>query len=147
MLSAVLLRHMIRSLLGVVAPFAVLTGLLFGWAHAFGLVVGAALIGTSVGGLVYIVGRITDPTEPSTRKSALSLVLMLKMAAVGAVLWLCLGRWGVSPLGILFGIALGLLASLLGVSSGAASAEGKRAMDATEARIREELGDSDEESR
>ena len=147
MLSQVLLRHMARALIMIVAPAAVLMAILFGFHHAFGLLVGSALIGVSVGGLVFIVGRLLDPTEETSRKSLFTLALVVKMTSVAGVLWLCMARWGVSGLGILFGIGLGLFAIQVGLIRGSSSDEGKRAMDESEARIREELGDSDEESR
>ncbi len=147
MLNDVLLRHMIRSLVWLVGPAAILMGLIFGWDHAFGLVVGAAIIGLSVGGLVFIVGRLLDPTEASGRKTGFTILLMLKMTTVAALLWLSMSRWGVSGFGILFGIGVGLVAIQMGLVQGADSVEGKRAIEETEARIREEFGDSDDESR
>ena len=131
----------------LVAPAAILMGLIFGWSHAFGLVVGASLISLSVGGLVFIVGRLLDPTEGSGRKGVFTFVLILKMTVVAGLLWLSMNRWGISGLGILFGIGVGLVAVQMGLVQGAGSAEGKRAIEETEARIREELGDSDDESR
>lgn len=147
MLSQVLLRHMLRALLFFVGPAALLMGLVFGWDHAFGLIVGAGLIGLSVGGLVFIVGRLLDPTEPGGRKTAFTVLLVLKMTVVAVLLWLSMSRWGISGLGILFGIGVGLVAIQVGLVRGADSAEGKRAIDETETRIREELEDSEDESR
>ena len=138
---------MLRNLLLVVGPAVLLMGLFVGWSHAFGLVVGAGLITLSVGGLVFIVGRLLDPTEDSGRKGAFTFVLIIKMVTVAGLLWLCMARWGISGFGILFGIGVGLVAIQMGLIQGAGSAEGKRAIDETEARIREELGDSDDESR
>ena len=147
MLNQVLLLHMVRTLVLLVGPASILMGLIFGWDHAFGLVVGAGLIGLSVGGLVFIVGRLLDPTEPSERKAGLTLLLLIKTTFVAGLLWLCMTRWAVSGFGILFGIGVGLVGIQIGLIRGAASDEGKRAIDETEARIREEFGDSDDESR
>ena len=146
MLSQVLLKHMAGALVVVSAPAAIMMGLIFGWDHAWGLIVGAGLIGLSVGGLVYIVGRLLDPTELKSRKTGFTFLLMLKLTFVAGLLWLCMNKWGVSGFGILFGIGVGLVGIQTGLIRGAASDEGKRAIDETEARIREEFGDTDEES-
>ncbi|MEM7676002.1 MAG: hypothetical protein AAF449_08365 [Myxococcota bacterium] len=146
-LSEVLLRHIVRSVAMIAVPGFFLLGLLAGWSHGFGLLFGAVLITTSIGGLVYIVGRLLDPSAPGGVKTVLTIALVLKLTFVAGLLWLGMARWGVSGLGIVFGLGGGLAGVMVGLIQGAASVDGKRAIDETEARIREEMGDSDDESR
>ncbi|MEO1334702.1 MAG: hypothetical protein AAFV29_03625 [Myxococcota bacterium] len=146
-MSEVLLRYIVRSVALIALPGFVLLGLIAGWAHAFGLLFGAVLITVSVGGLIYIVSRLLDPTASGQLKAVLGFALLLKVTFVAGVLWLGMSTWGISVLGIVFGLGSGLAGIMVGLVVGAASAEGKRAIDEAEARIREEMGDSDDESR
>ncbi len=146
MLSQILIRHIVRWIAMLALLAAVLTSAVFGWSSAVGVLVGAALIGVSCIGLVLIVGRLLDPTRSTVQKATVAILLVAKMTVIGGVLYLCLVRWGVSPLGLVLGIGTGLVAIQTGLVRGSASDEGKRAIEETEARIREELGDSNDES-
>jgi hypothetical protein len=124
---------------------AIVALLVLGGDAAIGVIIGGVLsLGDGLA-IVWLAGELLDPSR-KTNKAALLIVLLLKLAVVGALLWASLAVWGISGLGVIIGLAAGLGALVFGVNRGSSSAAGRRAMEEAEARIREELGDNEADS-
>ena len=143
-MTGVLLRFGAKTC-AVAVGLAFLVGFIaLGESGAVATAFGGALTALNFLGLVYVIGRLLDARVTSRRKLALSLALLCKMAVVGILLWLGLTRFGLDPLGLVIGIGAAILGFTLGLARGSASPEGKSAMAAEEARLREEGTDGDE---
>ncbi|MBK6689743.1 MAG: hypothetical protein IPG45_35080 [Deltaproteobacteria bacterium] len=144
MLTRVLLRYGLSTAALVLALAGAIVFFAFGEAHVLGVLVGGALVVLDGAGLVYLVGRLMDQDTSVAKKSVFTLILVVKLAVVGGLLWWSLQRF--SGLGILIGIAVGLTGLIVGLSRGSTSKEGLAAMDQEAARIREETEDNGSDS-
>lgn len=61
----------------------------------------------------------------SGQRAAMSLLLVLKLAAVGAVCWALIVNWGTHPVGFLVGVSAFVLGTLIGSSHDQPMAEEK----------------------
>lgn len=144
MLTRVLLRYGLSTAALVLIAAAAIVYFAFGEGHVLGVLVGGALVVLDGAGLVYLVGRLMDQDTSVAKKSVFTLILVVKLAVVGGLLWWSLQHF--SGLGILIGIGVGLTGLIVGLSRGSTSAEGRAAMDLEEARIREETKDNGSDS-
>lgn len=144
MLTQVLLRYFLRFAVGFIGVATVVTYLALGGRPAVGALAGGTLMIVSGFGLVYGVGRLLDPTVGSTTKTGLILILLFKLTLMAALLWLFLSVLGVDGLGLLIGMGAGLMGLVIGLNLGSTSAEGLRAMEEAQARIAQEMGDSED---
>lgn len=144
MLSNILLIHVLRIAGAVLGVVAIAVGLVFGADVALAVAVGGALMVLDGVGLVYLVGRLLDPTVPGGTKGLFTLVLIGKLTIVAGLLWACLSVWAVHQLGLLMGMGIGLMLLVLGVSRGSTSEAAQAAMREEEARIAQEMGDNEE---
>ena len=147
MLSSVLLKHVFRLAAVLIGLAAIAAAGLFGWPAAVAVVVGGLIMVLDGAALVYLVGRLMDPTLPGAKKGIFTLILVLKLAIVAGILWTALTYLGSDGVGILLGLGAGLVALVLGVNQGSASAEGEEAIRDAEAKIAEEMGDNETEMR
>jgi hypothetical protein len=147
MLTRVLIIHVLKVSAVLLSLAALVVGLVFGAEHALGVVVGGAILLLDGGGLVYLVGRLLDPTMATSMKGGFTLLLIAKLTFVAGLLYWVLIGVGVSGLGVLLGIGAGLIGLVVGVTQGSASPEGKAAIADAEAKIREEMGDNAADSR
>jgi hypothetical protein len=143
----VLIAHVLKAAGLALGLAAAIAGLVLGADTALGVLAGGFLILLDGGGLVYLVGRLLDPTVSARSKGLFTALLIAKLTLVAGLLWWMLTDAGLSGLGVLLGIGAGLLGLITGVSQGSGSPEGQAAIAAAEARIREEMGDNAPESR
>lgn len=144
MLTRVLLRYGLSTAALVLIAAAAIVYFAFGEGHVLGVLIGGALVVLDGAGLVYLVGRLMDQDTSVAKKSVFTLILVVKLAVVGGLLWWSLQQF--SGLGILIGIGAGLTGLIVGLSRGSTSAEGQAAMEQEEARIREETKDNGADS-
>jgi hypothetical protein len=146
-LTQVLLRYVAKTSLLVVGIAAIFTWLFFGLDVAVGTVVGSAVSIGDAAGMIYLVGELLGPSQGGPRKAFLSLLLVVKLAVVGGLLWIAFDRFGVSGLGLVLGIGIGLTATVIGVSRGSASKAGQQAIARAESIIAKEMEDSRDQTR
>jgi hypothetical protein len=146
-LSQVLLRYVFRASLFVVGIAAVLAALAIGLDAAMGLVVGAVLSIGDAAAMIFIVGELLAPSGGGARKAFLGALLAAKLVVVGALLWISYDKFGVSGLGLVLGIGVGLTATIIGVARGSASSAGQEAIARAESAIAKEMEDSRNQTR
>ncbi len=146
-LTQVILRHVLKVALIVVSSAFALTWLLLGFEVAVGTLIGAMLSIGDASGMIYLVGDLMRPGRPAARKVVMTVVLVLKLTVVGALLWVAVDRYGVSGLGLVLGIGVGLVATVVGASRGSASKAGQDAIARAEALIAKEMEDSGPQTR
>lgn len=147
MYTRVLLASVFRAALWLIGLAVLIAYFGLSPRHAFGVLIGGVLFLVDGGGLVYLVGRLMDSGVSTSRKSALTLALVVKFVAVAALVYLSLFVWGVSGEGLLIGLGVGLASLVLGLTWGSSSPAGREAMAEAEAKIREEMGDNEDQSR
>lgn len=146
MLSQVLIRHTLRTLVIVLLASAVIAFLYGGWSLAQAIIWGGSLVGASGMIQMWLVGYLFDPSSGTPQKIVAGLFLTFKLLIVCVVLWWLLSR-GPDVLGVMVGMLVGLMAVVIGASQGAASPEGQAAMNEAEKKIEEKLEDTDSEKR
>jgi len=146
-LSQVLLRYVFKASLIVVGIASVLTALAFGFDALIGMVVGAVVSIGDAAAMIFIVGELLSPSGSAARKGLLALLFAAKLVVVGGLLWISYDRFGVSGLGLLLGIGVGLTATIIGVARGSASSAGQEAMARAESAIAKEIEDSRNQTR
>lgn len=127
--------------LGVLAG-TLISWLFFGESHGLGALLGGGVAGLDFLGLVLLVVRLLDPMMPTKSKAKLLVIIVLKLGAVGLLLFFVVTRMPVEPLGVILGVAGALGGFTLGITQAVSSAEGQAAMAEQERRIREEMGDA-----
>lgn len=151
MLTNVLLRHVVKTALVLLLPAFAVAWLALGGHAAFGLLIGAAVSVGDALGLIYLVGRMLEPGQSGPKKGIFALILVLKLVIVGGILYAAVLKLGVSQIGLVFGIGIGLTATVVGANRGSTSREGQAAMARAEAEIAQEqgqeMGDNADESR
>lgn len=147
MLTHVLLRYVLKTTLVVVPLAFAVTWIVLGLEAAIGLAVGAALSVGDAAGMIYLVGEVMSPSQPGSRKAVFTLLLVVKLTVVAALLWVAFARYGVSGLGLVLGIGVGLIATVAGASRGSASKAGQQAIARAEAGIAKEMEDSGDQTR
>jgi len=146
-LTNVLLAHVAKASLMVVLPATALVWLLFGDSAAIGLLGGALITIGDMTAMIYLFGELLNAARSRERKVFLSILIVLKLTVVGGLLWLALSRLDLSPLGVVLGIGVGLLATVIGASWGSASRAGQEAIAQAEADIAKEMEDSGDQTR
>jgi hypothetical protein len=146
-LTQVLLRYVLKASLIIVGISALFVGIFFGLDAAIGTIVGAALSIGDAAAMIYLIGELLSPARFGTRKVVLTAILVLKLAVVGGLLWLAVDRFGVSGLGLVLGIGIGLTATVIGASRGSASQAGQQAIARAESMIAKEMEDSGNQTR
>lgn len=147
MLTGILLRYFVRCALVLIGAVVAGTWVALGGPAAVGAVAGGSLMLLSGFSLVYGVGKLLDPTVANTTKTGLVLLLLVKLTFVAGLLWVFLSVFGLDGLGLLLGMGAGLVGLVIGLNLGSTSAEGLRAMEEAQARIAEEMEDSEDRSR
>jgi hypothetical protein len=142
-LTEVLLRHVLRTSLIAIAVASILAWLIAGIDTAVGLAVAAGLAVADAAGMIYLVGQILRPGAGS-RKAIFGLLLIVKLAVVGALLWVAVNRLALDGLGVVLGIAVGLVGTVVGANQGSTSKEGQDAIARAEAEIQETEDNSSE---
>ena len=97
--------------------------------------------------MVYLFSELLRASQSKERKILLAILIGAKLVVVGGLLWLALTKLSVSPLGIVLGIGVGLVATVVGVSWGSASRAGQEAIARAEAEIAKEMEDSGDQTR
>lgn len=140
-MTPVLIRYGGRATgLGVLAG-TLISWLFFGESHGLGALLGGTVAGLDFLGLIILVVRLLDPLMPTRSKAKLLIIIVLKLAVVGLLLFVVVTRLPVEPLGVILGVAGALGGFTLGITQAVSSAEGQAAMAEQERRIREEMGD------
>lgn len=126
MMTRVLLRYLLifDVIFGTVCVAA---AAYFGTGVALAAAVGVLLAALSTAGLVFLIGWLLDPLRPARSKAAAGAALILKLLAVVGVAWLLLAR-GLSPLGLVAGVAAATFGMMLGLNLATQSAAGQAAM-------------------
>jgi hypothetical protein len=146
-LTNVLLAHVAKASLMVVLPAALLVWLLLGANAAVGLIGGALITVGDMTAMIYLFGDLLRPSTTKQRKVLVAVLISAKLVVVGAVLWLALSRFGLSPLGVVLGIGAGLIATVAGASWGSSSRAGQEAIARAERDIAKEMEDSGNQTR
>jgi hypothetical protein len=146
-LTNVLLAHVAKASAMVVLPAAVLAWLLLGADAAIGLTGGAFITIADMTAMIFLFGELLRSGPSRERKILYTILIVLKLVVVGALLWLALSRFGLSPLGVVLGIGVGLLATVIGASWGSSSRAGQEAIAKAEADIAKEMEDSSNQVR
>lgn len=151
MLTNVLLSHVVKTALVLVLPAFAVAWLALGPDAAVGLLVGAAVSGGDALGLIYLVGRMMEPNQSAPKKGIFALILVVKLVIVAGILYAAVLKLGVSQIGLVIGIGVGLTATVIGANRGSTSKAGQEAIARAEAEIArqqaQEMGDNADESR
>ena len=146
-LTNVLLSHVVKASAMVVLPAALIVWLFLGANAAVGLIGGAVITIGDMTAMIYLFGDILRPNITRERKILLAVLIGVKLVVVAAILWLALSELGLSPLGVVLGIGVGLLATIIGASWGSSSRAGQEAIARAEADIAKEMEDSGDQTR
>lgn len=144
-MNEILIRHVLRTA-ALFVPIAIAIAFFaFGESVALGTIVGATLALINMVGLVWVIGKLLDP-KTTVGKPLLYILLCGKLLLVAGLFWISLAILKISGEGTLIGIGAAISSVVLGLNRGSMSAEGQAAMNAEEARIKQELGDNDTKS-
>ncbi|MBI2377733.1 MAG: hypothetical protein HYV07_27270 [Deltaproteobacteria bacterium] len=115
--------------------------LVVGEAHALGAMLGGSLAGIQFLLLVWIGGRLLDPTTRRATKAALLVLVLGKFILAAGLFWLLITRVPVTGIGIALGIGAALTGFTLGLNMAIRSPEGEHAIRTEEKKLSEKPAD------
>lgn len=141
-MTPVLLKHVFRLGAWVIPLAALAAVFLAGGDYGLAVLIAALLALLDGAGIIYFVGRLLAEGEPAKKKAVFSILLVLKFVAVAVSLWVALNL--LPGVGIVFGLAVGLLTVVVGANQGSTSSEGQALMERLSTGIEKELTDKNE---